>query len=62
MEDVRDAEGMLKNIALYKARGTARRMNRQGEMVEDLPTRPKPIPPSYPALTYADLGPRSWMA
>jgi predicted transcriptional regulator len=62
MEDLRAAEGMLKDLARYKVPGTAGRLNIQGEMVADLVTRPKPTRPSYPALTYADLGPRSWMA
>jgi predicted transcriptional regulator len=49
MEDVRAAEGMLKDLARYKVLSTAGWLNRQGQMVADLPARPKPIP-SYPAV------------
>ena len=62
MDDVREAEWVLKYLARYAIPGTAGRSDGKPEMAADLRTRPKPARPSYTPPSYQDLGPRGWMA
>ena len=62
MDDVRDAERMLKYLARYPVPETSGRSDGQMETSAGLLTRPKPPRPSYTPPPCLDLGPRDWMA